>query len=156
MTPQADERGNALSPPPADARSAGAADQGINSLVGGILADMQRLFGQQIELLHQEISDDFRKTKESILAMGAGGILALLGAMLLIPALIGVLSWAVPQIPWWGWCGILAGLSLVAAAVLYSGGKKKLESFNPLPDRSLQAAKESLEWIGKKVTAAPK
>ena len=32
------------------------------------------------------------------------------------------------------------------AAVADDAGKKKFESFNPLPDKSTEALKENLEW----------
>lgn len=140
-------------PTPASGPRPADADQGLNSLVSGILADMQRLLGQHLELLHQEIREDFRKTKEAVLAIGLAGSLAAAGAILLIPMLIGLLSWAVPAVPWWGWCGILAAVFFVVAVALYYGGKKKLESFNPLPDQSVGAVKENLEWIGNQVTS---
>jgi hypothetical protein len=67
--------------------------------------------------------------------------------------LIGLLSWMVPTIPWWGWCGILSAAFVVAGVALYFVGKWKLESFNPLPHQAVEAAKENLEWIGKQVTS---
>jgi len=137
-------------------RPVDSADLGVSSQVSGILEDVEHLLKQHLELLHEEIRADFRRTREAILAIGLGGALALAGGVLLIPALIGFLSWAVPAVPWWGWSGILAGTLFLAAFALYFAGKRKLKSFNPLPDQSLQAAKENLEWIGTQVTSTPK
>jgi len=132
------------------------ADLGVQSQVGGILTDIERLLTQHLELLHEEVRSDFRRTKDAVLAIGLAGALAIAGGILLIPTLIGLLSWAVPAIPWWGWSGIMAGTLFLAAFALYFAGKKKLDSFNPLPDQTYQAAKESLEWMGNQVTSTPK
>jgi MFS family permease len=113
---------------------------------------MQRLLGQHLDLLHQEIRDDLRKTKEAVLSIGIAGVLAIIAALILIPALVGFLSSAVPAVPWWGWCGILGGVFAVIAGVLYSAGKRKLASFNPLPEQSVKAVKENLQWISDRVT----
>jgi len=137
-------------------RPAVSADLGVSSQVSGILDDVEHLLKQHLELLHEEIREDFRRTKEAILAIGLAGALALVGGILLVPTAIGLLSWAVPAVPWWGWSGILACALFLAAGALYFTGKRKLESFNPLPEQSLQAAKENLEWIGNQVTSTPK
>ncbi len=129
------------------------ADQAFGSLVGGIFGDLQRLLGQHLELFRQEIREDYRKTKEAVMSMGLGGVLAVVAALLVLPALVGLLSWAFPAVPWWGWCGILAGVLAVAAFALIQAGKKEMASFSPLPDQSAQAVKENVRWISDRVTS---
>lgn len=130
-----------------------APEPGIGSLVTGIVGDMQHLLAQHLDLFRQELRDDFRRTKEAVFSLGLGGVLAGLAAALLTPTLVGLLSWAVPAIPWWGWCGILTGVLAVAAGILIYLGKKQLDSFNPLPDQSAQAVKEDVQWISDQVTS---
>ena len=150
MNPQWNDQGSIASGPH---QASAPADQALGSLVGGIFADMQRLLGQHLELFRQEVRDDLRKTKEAVLSIGLGGALAGVAALLVLPALIGFLSWAVPAVPWWGWCGILAGVLAVAAFALIQAGKKQMTSFNPLPDQSAQAVQENLRWISDRVTS---
>lgn len=150
MNTQWNDRGN-LAPGPDRANTP--ADQALGSLVGGIFTDMQRLLGQHLDLFRQEIRDDVRKTKEAFFSIGLGGVLAVVAALLVLPALIGLLSWAVPAVAWWGWCGILAGVLAVAAFALIQAGKKQMASFNPLPDQSAQAVQENLQWISDRVTS---
>ena len=150
------EGDHSLPTPVATASANDTAGNEVSSLLRGILADMQRLLMQHLDLLHQEIREDFRKTKEAFLTIGIAGILGLIGGILLIPTLIGLLSWAFPEFPWWGWCGILAGILMILAPVLYFIGKKRLESFNPMPEKSAESVKENLKWIGNQVTTLPK
>lgn len=132
------------------------ADQGVNTLVGGIVSDMQALIGQHLELLRQEILSDFRKTKQAFGSFALAAALALITLPILICALIGYLSWAIPDVPWWGWSSILGGLTAAVAVALYVTGKRKLASFNPLPDESVQAVKDNLKWITDRVSTEPR
>jgi len=117
------------------------------------LADLQKLVGQHLDLFHKELREDFRKTKEASLALAWAVGLGVLGGALLVSMLVGLLSWALPDVPWWGWCGILGSAAALAAVFLYFMGKKKFASFNPLPDESLAALRESAEQIANRLTS---
>lgn len=152
------EPNNAPEPrtPAAVAAPPSTGEPSLAALVGGIVGDVQNLVKHHLDLFHHEIQEDFRKTKEAALSVALAASLAALGGILLVVMLIGLLAWAVPDVPWWGWCGILAGALLLTAGALYYRGKKKFESFNPLPDESAQAVKESVEWIQDRMTPGPK
>jgi hypothetical protein len=53
-------------------------------------------------------------------------------------------------IPLWGCYGIVAAVFLVAGGCIAFVGKKKFDSFNPLPEESAQVLKENIEWIANK------
>lgn len=119
----------------------------VTSLVKGILEDAQRLFNQQITLIRTEIREDFRKTKDAALAMAWGvGILAV-GGLLLCLMLPLLLEWATqPTLPLWACFGIVGGILALLGAILVYAGVRKFESFNPLPDQSVQGLKENVTW----------
>jgi sterol desaturase/sphingolipid hydroxylase (fatty acid hydroxylase superfamily) len=127
---------------------------GLAPLIGGILVDLQKLLQQQMEHFQQEFRDDLRKTQETVLAFGLAGVFSLVGGVLLIVAAIGLLAHVVPAIPWWGWSGLLGGGLLVPALVLFYLGRRKLASFNPLPDLTYEAARENVQWLKNRVTTS--
>jgi len=131
----------------------------VAALVSGIVTDVQDLIKQQLQLTRKEIEADFRKTREaaSVLALGAG--IVFFGGFafcLMLAHLIHYL--AIPAeyvrdtatIPLWGCYGIVAAVFLVAGGCIAYVGKKKFDSFNPLPDESAQVLKENIEWIANK------
>jgi uncharacterized membrane protein YqjE len=121
--------------------------QNLTTLVTGILNDAQELFRQQLNLARVEMKEDFRKTKEAAAPLAIGVWLALLGSILLSVTLAMLL--ALTGLPEWACFAIVgAAISLAGGGLIYAG-KKKIESFNPLPDKTAEALKENLEWIAK-------
>jgi len=136
-------------------------EQSMASLVGGIVGDVQDLIKQQLALTRKEIESDLRKTREAGTLLGVGVGLALFGCFalcLMLAHLIHFVSTpaalqasAEPAaIPLWGCYGIVTLLLLGVGGALAFAGKKKFDSFNPLPDESAQALKENIEWIANK------
>jgi len=122
-------------------------DKTFTELVKGILNDAQELFKQQITLTKREIQDDFRRTKEASLYMGAGAAVAAVGGLLLCFMLVHLLQWAFPELPLWGAYGIVGlALTVLGMGMIYAG-KKLFDSFNPLPDQSAAALRENVQWI---------
>lgn len=122
-------------------------EQNMSALVSGILNDAQELFKQQVNLFRQEVKEDFRKSKEAALPMAIGLWLALLGSILLSVTVALVINTAM-QHPWAGFAIVGAVAALVGGGLFYAG-KKKFDSFNPLPDKSAEALQENLEWVTK-------
>jgi len=133
----------------------------VAGLVSGIVTDVQDLIKQQLHLTRKEIEADFRKTREaaSLLVIGLGIVffgtfalclmLAHLIHHLTIPA-AERLAYDPATIPLWGCYGIVAAVFLVVGGGMAFAGKKKFDSFNPLPDESAQVLKENIEWIANK------
>jgi len=121
--------------------------QNLTTLVTGILNDAQELFRQQLNLARVEMKEDFRKTKQAATPLAIGVWLALLGSILLSVTVALLLSLA--GLPEWASFGIVGvAVSLVGGGLIYAG-KKKFDSFNPLPDKTAEALKENLEWLAK-------
>jgi Putative Actinobacterial Holin-X, holin superfamily III len=116
------------------------------TLVSGIIADAQQLIQQQFTMFRQEIRADIRKTKEAAIALAVGVGLSLTGGVLLLLMLPFLLHWVAPQLPLWACFGIVGAVLVVLGGPLVYAGVKKLESFNPLSDQSVQTMKENLQW----------
>jgi hypothetical protein len=128
-------------------------EPGIGSLLKGIVNDFRDLIKQQFHFAATELKTDLRKTGQAsrLLAVGVG--MATLGVVVLTLMLVHLLHWlTLPAsvdpagLPLWACYGIVGGLILAAGAFAILKGKEKFDSFNPLPDQTLQTMKENLEW----------
>jgi len=125
----------------------------VAPLVAGIVDDLQELIKQNLTLFKVEVRQDFKKTKEAAAALGAGIGLAIVGALHLTLMLVFLLWWAFNPagreagLPLWVCFAIVGGVFAGVGGALYFRGKKKLDSFNPLPDETAQALKENVQWI---------
>jgi hypothetical protein len=120
-------------------------EQNLTSLVSGIMSDAQDLFRQQAELFRHEVREDFRKTKDAAVPLAIGVWLVLLGSLLLSVTV--ALGLAAAGLPMWVSFAVVGVAVLGGGGGLYYVGKKKFESFNPLPDESATALKENLECL---------
>jgi hypothetical protein len=133
-------------------------EQSVASLVGGIVGDVQDLIKQQLALTRKEIEADIRRTRVAALVLFLGIGLALFGCFavcLMLAHLVHHLTTPVAfqdaaSIPLWGCYGIVGAVLSIAGGALAFAGKKKFDSFNPLPDESAQVLKENIEWITNK------
>ena len=124
----------------------------VTTLVAGIINDAQELFKQQLALFQHEIKEDLKRTREAAVSLVVGAGVALVGVLLLCFMLVHLMHWAVPaaggpEIPLWVGYATIGGLLTVLGVALVCAGIKKLESFNPLPDESVEVMKENVQWI---------
>jgi hypothetical protein len=124
----------------------------VTGLVSGIIKDAEDLFKQQVALLKHEVREDLRKTRDATLALGAGVGVLVLGTIFLLTTIALLLAWAIPSLPLWVGFGIVAAVLIIGGVVLLYAGKKKFDSFNPLPDETAEALKENVQWIAKPKT----
>ena len=120
-------------------------ESSVAGLVKGIIDDVQDLTKQQFELLKQELKEDTTKTVQAVIPMAVGGIVTLVGILLLGHALAWVLVLA--GLPQWAAYLIVGGAITGIGAVLVYLGLHKFRTFNPLPDRSLEALKENVQCL---------
>jgi hypothetical protein len=121
----------------------------VTTLVSGIVHDAQQLLGQQLQLFQHEIKSDLRKTKDAAIPIAIGAGIVLVGIVLFGVALGHLLSWIWPQLPLWACFAIAAALMAVVGGALVYWGKKQFDAFNPLPEKSLEALKENVQWVTK-------
>jgi hypothetical protein len=128
----------------------------FTSLVKGIVNDVGDLIKQEFRFARTEIKTDLRRTGVASRSLAIGIVIASLGLVLLLLMLVHLLHWlSVPagteldpaRLPLWACYAIVGGLLTVGGGVLAYAGKKKLDSFNPLPDETAKNIKENLEWI---------
>jgi len=131
------------------------ADHGVGSLLRGIVNDAQDLFKAQIDLLKSELTTDMRKTREAVAVLAAGAVVTLIGGLLLCFMLVFLLHWMTmpadknidpASLPMWACFGLVGAAISGGGTYLLYLGRQKLLSFNPLPDKTAEGLKETLEW----------
>jgi hypothetical protein len=133
--------------PPAP--GAAVTNESMTGLVTGIIHDAEQLLKQQFALLKHEVRDDMRKTALASAALVAGVVVLLYGALLVVVALPLLLAQYLPAVPMWAWFAIVGILICLVGGCMAYAGKKKFDSFNPLPDETAEALKENVQWITK-------
>lgn len=129
-------------------------DTSVTRLVQGIVGDIGDLIKQQFQFAQTELKSDIHKTGETLRIFGvAVGVLSL-GLIVLSLMLVHLLHWltlpagADPAgLPLWACHGIVGILFLATGGILFFAGKHKLDSFNPLPNKTAETVKENLEWM---------
>jgi len=119
----------------------------VTSLLKGIVSDAQDLMRQQLALFRAEIKDDFRKTVGILIAIGSGAFMVAVGAVLLCFMLVHLLAALAPALPLWGAFGIVGACVLLVGGIIAYVAVSKFKTFNPLPDESVQAFQENVQWI---------
>jgi len=121
-------------------------ERSVTSLVSGIVNDAQSLMQQQLALFREEIRTDLRKTKEAVTAIAAGGAVAALAVGPFVFMLVALLH-ELALWPWWASALLVGVVFAIVGGALIAVGVQRFRSFNPLPDQSVEALKENLQWI---------
>lgn len=116
------------------------------TVVADILRDAQELIKQQLAMFRAELQEDFRQTRQVAILMGIGAAVALIATFVLGLAVAHLLAWGF-EIPLWVAHGLVALVMLLAGGGLIYLAIKKLDTFNPLPDKTAEAAKENVQWL---------
>jgi uncharacterized membrane protein YqjE len=121
--------------------------ESISGLVTGIMHDARELIAQQMTLFQVEIKNDIRQTIMGLIPLVLG--IAVLPAAIIVLAFgaAELLIWAFPEhLARWGAFAIVGGAIIALGVVLIFTAKSIFTSFNPLPDKSIEALKENLQW----------
>jgi hypothetical protein len=129
-------------------------EPGIATLVKGIVNDIGDLIKQEFKFARTEVQTDLRKSKEAIVALAIGAGAAFLGLIFAGLMVVYLLHWLTSPpgadqagIPLWGCYGIVTLVFLGSGTALLLAGKKKFDSFNPLPEQTVETVKENVQWI---------
>jgi len=131
-----------------DLRYSTETEPSVTSLVKGVIDDVQTLTKQQFALLRQEIKEDLSKSWHAGLPMMIGVGVLMIGTLLLGITLGHLLEWAFrPHLPLWGAFAIATALLAGIGYVLFYVGQKQFQTFNPLPDRTLEALEKNVQSL---------
>jgi uncharacterized membrane protein YqjE len=118
----------------------------VVSLVTNIISDAQELTRQQIELFKVEIQDGAKKAQTIGMFFAAAAVVAIIAGALLAFAAAGWLASVIPSLPEWGAQAIVGAVLALIAGALFGVCKQHFDSFSLVPEKSVEAMKENLEW----------
>src|SRR5437588_11254640 len=129
-------------------------EPGIATLVKGIVDDIGDLIKQEFKFARTEVQTDLRKSKEAVMALAIGAGAAFLGLIFAGLMVVYLLHWLTSPatadpagIPLWGCYGIVTVVYLGSGTALILASKKKFDSFNPLPEPTVDTLEENVQWI---------
>ncbi|MFI1988974.1 phage holin family protein [Actinoplanes sp. NPDC020271] len=116
----------------------------IGELIGNISDDLSQLFRQEVELAKAEIKQEAAKAGKAAGMLGGAGFAGYLALLLLSFAAVYGLDAVMPA----GWAAlIVAAIWGIIGAVLYTNGKKRLKTVDPMPRRTVDTIKEDAQWL---------
>jgi len=128
----------------ADHAAPDAGDTSIGELIGNISNDLSQLFRQEVELAKAEVKEEASKAGKAAGMLGGAGFAGYLAVVLLSFALVFALANVMDA----GWAAlIVAAIWGIIGAVLYSIGRKKLKTVDPMPHRTVDTIKEDAQWL---------
>jgi Flp pilus assembly protein TadB len=128
---------------PAD-RTDEVAETSVGELIGNISNDLSQLFRQEVELAKAELKQEASKAGKAAGMLGGAGFAGYLAVVLLSFALVFALSNVMDP----GWAAlIVAVIWAIIGAVLYMNGRKKLQTVDPVPRRTVDTIKEDAQWL---------
>jgi F0F1-type ATP synthase assembly protein I len=124
------------------ARSAASEERPLGELLSDVTSQLQALMRKEIELAKVETKEQINRGVKGAAAFAAAGVVGLLAAILL--------SFAAA----WGLAAVMpTGLAFLIVAVVFGAvagvlalqGKKKLATFSPVPERTVETVKEDVQ-----------
>lgn len=120
-------------------------ERSIGELFGELSQDMGLLVRQEAQLAKTEMQAKLAKVATDLVAVAAGGFVALVGGLALTAALILLLIDPVGLEPWLAALVVAAGMGLIGGIMLWRG-LKDLKTTDPAPRRTLETIKDDIRW----------
>lgn len=116
----------------------------VGELIGNISDDLSQLFRQEVELAKVELKQEAGKAGKAAGMLGGAAFAGYLAIVLLSFAVVFGLGNVIDL----GWAAlIVAVLWGIVGAVLYSIGRKRLKTVDPMPRRTVDTIKEDAQWL---------
>jgi MFS family permease len=125
--------------------AAEASERSLAELFSAMTSELSTLFQQQVALAKAEVKEEASKAGQAVSLLAVAGILGLVGALMLTMAL----AFAIGDLLENTWLGflIVGAVLAIVAFVLLQSGRKRLQTVNPTPERSIETLKEDMQTI---------
>ncbi|WP_159941698.1 MULTISPECIES: phage holin family protein [unclassified Nocardiopsis] len=118
-------------------------DRSFSELLGEVTGDLQTLFRQEIALAKAELREEGVKAGKAAGLLSGAGLAAYTAVLLLSLAVVFGLAELIGP----AWAALLVALLwAIAAAVLFSSGRKRMREVSPKPERTIETLKEDVQW----------
>jgi hypothetical protein len=130
-------------------------EESIGQLIRGILMDVRALFEEELAMARLEIRQQAARARTAAVSLGIA-VAALVSAGILL--LIALATAVADLLGWPTWAGFLvvAGLTGVIGLAALVSGRKKLQTVQVVPEKTIVTLKENAEWISKRLSSARK
>jgi hypothetical protein len=121
-------------------------ERSIGELFGQLTQDLSLLVRQETQLAKTEIQEKISRASRDLVALAAGGIVALIGGFAIAAAIILLLVDPVGLEPWLA--ALLVGALLAGGGYLMlQKGLRDLKTVDPAPRRTVESVKEDIQAI---------
>lgn len=119
------------------------------AIVQDVLRDVGDIVQGEIRLARAEIGEKAKKAGKAGGYFGGAAVCGLLAGMSFTACGIAALALAMPV-----WlAALLMGVFLVCiAAAAYAGGRAKLKTVDPVPERTVETMRENIQWAKHRTT----
>jgi Putative Actinobacterial Holin-X, holin superfamily III len=124
----------------------------IASLVGGILADGQKLVRQEVALARREIAETADKAKTGAALLGSAHAVCIVGGVLLGIMVAKLLQQFLLPNHEWACFGIVGAVFALAGGVLVYCGRSKLNEVNLSFPQTSESLREDVQAVGAAVS----
>ena len=125
----------------------------VPDLVGGPIADIEKLIGQHFDLLRTELQREMEKAGKAAATLGAGAGAAALGGLLGAMTLVHLLHDAT-RLPLWICYGAVGGLLGAAGSGLLWRGAQAAADVRLIPRHTAEVVREELAGAGRQLAGA--
>jgi xanthine/uracil permease len=122
-----------------------AEERSIGELFGELSQDVGLLVRQEAQLAKTEMQAKLSKVTTDLVALAAGGIVALVGGLALTAAVILLLIDPVGLKPWLA-ALVVGALMGIIGWVMLQRGVKDLKGTDPTPRRTVETIKDDIQW----------
>jgi Putative Actinobacterial Holin-X, holin superfamily III len=121
-------------------------ERSIGDLFGQLTQDLSLLVRQETQLAKTEVQEKISRASRDLVALAAGGIVALIGGLAITAAIILLLVDPVGLEPWLA--SLLVGVLLAGGGYLMlQNGLRDLKTMDPAPRRTVESVKEDIQAI---------
>ncbi len=119
-------------------------DRSLGELFGQLSQDMSLLVRQEVQLARTELGTKISDATGNVVKIAAGGVVAHIGALALVAALIlGIAEAGVA--PWLS--ALIVGIVFAGVgAVLLRRGQQNLTGMKMTPERTVETIKDDIQW----------
>lgn len=144
-----------VTPPRTDdgrAMASGGGDPALGDLFRQLAQDSATLVRQEMALAKAELKSNVKSVARDAVMVGVGGILALVGALVLLAFLVVAVGDALDN--YWLGALIVGAVFVIVGGLLAMSNLKKLKHEEVAPTRTLETLKEDKQWLQSEIKQA--
>lgn len=118
-------------------------DASVGELLSRMAEDISTLARKEVELAKAEIKQEASKAGKGAGLFGGTGVAGLFCVLMLSFAA----AWGLAVVMPTGFAFlVVAGIYLIAAAVLFLSGRREMRRVHPVPEQTVETLKEDVQW----------